>query len=236
MKLNFSLSILMLFALSVTNCQSTNTNSKTGGETIAKEVSVNTSGITSNTPEKYLPKKENLKRAYFASGCFWCVEAVYESVKGVEEVVSGYSGGHTKNPTYELSNTGRTGHAEAVEVFYDSTIIDFPTLVEVYFASQNVTQVNGQGPDNGSQYRSIIFYQNKKEKEIIEKKVNTLNQTLAPQKVAAEITPFEMFWVAEDYHQNYERLHPTQGYIQAVSIPRLKRFQEKMPEVVKEKH
>lgn len=239
MKLNFSLSILMLFALTITNCQSTNTNGKTGTETTAKESMteyVNTSGITSNTPKEYLPKKENLSRAYFASGCFWCVEAIYESVKGVEESVSGYSGGHTENPTYDLSNTGKTGHAEAVEIFYDASVVSFETLVEVYFASQNVTQVNGQGNDRGSQYRSIIFYQNDEEKAIIDKKIAALNKKLAPEKVAAEVMKFQMFWVAEDYHQNFEKLHPTQGYIQAVSIPRLKRFQEKMPEVLKDEH
>ena len=177
---------------------------------------------------------EGLEKAYFASGCFWCVEAVYESVKGVEESISGYSGGHTKNPTYESSNTGRTGHAEAVEIYYDPAVVSFATLVDVYFGSQNVTQVNGQGPDRGSQYRSIIFYQNEEEKAIIDKKVAALNTELAPQKVAAEIMPFEKFWRGEDYHQNYERLHPTQGYIVGVSIPRLKRFQKKFPHLLKE--
>ncbi len=180
--------------------------------------------------------KEGLEKAYFASGCFWCVEAVYESVKGVHESISGYSGGHTKNPTYESSNTGRTGHAEAVEIHYDPKVVDFATLVEVYFGSQNVTQVNGQGPDNGSQYRSIIFYKNEEEKQIIEDKIAVLNKSLAPQKVAAEVQAFEKFWVGEDYHQNYERLHPNQGYIKGVSIPRLKRFQAKFPHLIKEGH
>jgi len=180
--------------------------------------------------------KEGLKKAYFASGCFWCVEAVYESVKGVQESISGYSGGHTKNPTYESSNTGQTGHAEAVEIYYDPAIVDFATLVDVYFGSQNVTQVNGQGPDKGSQYRSIIFYQNEAEKAIIDKKVAALNAELAPEKVAAEIMPFEKFWVGEDYHQNYERLHPNQGYIRAISVPRLKKFQKKFPHLIKEAH
>lgn len=231
MKLNWSLSILFVFLVIASSCQSTN-NGNTTAEN--KKEYVNTSGITSNTPEKYLPKKEGLSRAYFASGCFWCVEAVYESVKGVEEVVSGYSGGHTENPTYESSNTGTTGHAEAVEVFYDASVVNFATLVDVYFGSQNITQVNGQGPDNGSQYRSIVFYQNDEEKAIIEEKVATLNKELAPEKVAAEITEFQMFWIAEDYHQDYEKLHPNQGYIRAVSIPRLKRFQKKFPELIKE--
>ena len=222
-----------MFSVIVSSCQSTN-NGNTSTET-EKEY-VNTSGITSNTPEKYIPKKEGLSRAYFASGCFWCVEAIYESVKGVEESVSGYSGGHTENPTYESSNTGKTGHAEAVEIFYDASVVSFETLVEVYFGSQNITQVNGQGNDRGSQYRSIVFYQNDEEKAIIDKKIAALNKALAPEKVAAEVKEFQMFWVAEDYHQNYEKLHPNHGYIKAVSVPRLKRFQAKFPELIKDEH
>lgn len=171
-------------------------------------------------------------KAYFASGCFWCVEAVYESVKGVEEVHNGYAGGHTQNPTYEKSNTGQTGHAEAVEVIYDPNIVSFETLVDVYFASQNPTQVNGQGPDRGSQYRSIIFYQNQEQKEIIESKKKALAKKLN-NKIAAEVYPFLKFWIAEDYHQDYEKLHPENPYIQNVSIPRLNKFKSKMPEVLK---
>lgn len=172
--------------------------------------------------------KDGKAKAYFASGCFWCVEAVYESIKGVEEVINGYSGGYTKNPTYETSNTGRTGHAEAVEVIYDPNIVNFSTLVDAYFLSQNPTQVNGQGPDRGSQYRSIIFYQNATEKQIILDKKNAVSQQIGA-KVAAEVYPFQKFWVAEAYHQNYERLHPNNPYIRGVSIPRLKRFKAKFP-------
>ena len=180
------------------------------------------------------PSLEGKAKAYFASGCFWCVEAVYESVRGVDESISGYSGGHTKNPTYESSNTGRTGHAEAVEIHYDPDVVSFATLVDVYFGSQNVTQVNGQGPDRGPQYRSIIFYQNAEEKKIIDDKIAALNKELAPDKVAAEVMQFEKFWIGEDYHQDFEKLHPNQSYIRAVSIPRLKRFQEKFPELLKD--
>ncbi len=179
-----------------------------------------------------VPIKDGKARAYFASGCFWCVEAVYENVEGVEESISGYSGGYTKNPTYEASNTGRTGHAEAVEIIYDANMVSFATLVDVYFASQNPTQVNGQGPDRGSQYRSIIFYQNDEQKKIIEEKKAALAKKLNT-KIAAEVYPFQKFWIAEDYHQNYERLHPNQRYILGVSVPRLKLFQAKMPEVLK---
>lgn len=186
------------------------------------------------TPTKKTQKTTNKKmsKAYFASGCFWCVEAIYERVNGVSEVINGYSGGHTKNPTYASSNTGRTGHAEAVEVIYDPEVVSFKTLVDVYFASQNPTQVNGQGPDHGSQYRSIIFYQNDNQKQIIDTKKAMLAKKLG-QKIAAEVYPFEKFWIGEDYHQDYERLHPNHSYIKNISVPRLRRFQAKMPEVLK---
>lgn len=183
-----------------------------------------------------VPEENGLKKAYFASGCFWCVEAIYESVYGVEEAISGYSGGHSKNPTYESTNTGTTGHAEAVEVIYNPKKVSFSTLVDVYFASQNITQVNGQGPDNGSQYRSIIFYQNDEEKKIIDSKIMSINDTLKNQKVAAQVFPFEIFWIAEDYHQNFEHNNPTHPYIQNVSMPRLNRFKEKLPEILKQNH
>ncbi len=188
-----------------------------------------------NSDPVEVPLENGIARAYFASGCFWCVEAVYESVKGVEEVINGYSGGHTKNPTYDASNTGRTGHAETVEVIYNPNIVDFGTLVDIYFGSQNPSQINGQGPDRGSQYRSILFYQNDEQKQIILMKKETLTKKLNV-KIAAEVYPFQKFWVAEDYHQNYEKLHPENRYIQGVSIPRLKKFQAKFPDLLKDNH
>jgi len=180
-----------------------------------------------------VPLENGLAKAYFASGCFWCVEAIYESVEGVKEAISGYSGGFTKNPTYEASNTGKTGHAEAVEVIYDPKVVSFATLVDVYFGSQDPTQVNGQGPDRGSQYRSIIFYQTEAQKQIILTKKAALAKELGAE-VAAEVYPFQKFWVAEDYHQNYEKLHPNQPYVRKVSIPRLNRFKSKYPQLLKE--
>lgn len=183
-----------------------------------------------------VPIKNGKAKAYFASGCFWCVEAIYESVKGVEESISGYSGGYTKNPTYEASNTGRTGHAEAVEIIYDPNVVSFETLVDVYFASQNVTQVNGQGNDRGSQYRSILFYQNEAQKQIILEKKAALAKKINA-TIAAEVYPFQKFWVAEDYHQDYEKRNPNHPYIQNVSIPRLNRFKANFPkEFLKESH
>ena len=173
-----------------------------------------------------------LEKAHFASGCFWCVEAIFESVKGVKEVYNGYAGGHTDNPTYAASNTGRTGHAEAVQIWYDPEVITFKELVDVYFGSQNIDQVNGQGPDNGTQYRSIAFYNNDDEKKIIATKITDLkNQGF---QVASEVKAFEHFWMGEAYHQDYEKLHPNQSYIRSVSIPRLNKFKEKFPELLKE--
>ena len=150
-------------------------------------------------------------------------------------MTSGYSGGHTDNPTYESSNTGDTGHAEAVEVVYDPSVVSFAKLIDVYFGSQDITQVNGQGPDHGSQYRSIVFYQNEEQKKVIDGKISELNKGLRGDKeVAAEVLPFQKFWEAEGYHQDYERNHPDHPYIRSVSIPRLKRFAEKFPELLKQ--
>lgn len=220
MKLNYLLPIFILSLLF--SCQNQAQDNK-------KQLEVQ------NAEPIEVPLENGLARAYFASGCFWCVEAVYEGVKGVEEVINGYSGGHTQNPTYEASNTGRTGHAESVEVIYDPKVVSFETLIDVYFGSQNPTQINGQGPDRGSQYRSIIFYQNDAQKQIIIKKKEALSKELN-EKIAAEVYPFQKFWIAEDYHQNYEKLHPENPYVQNVSIPRLRKFQSKFPELLKEDH
>lgn len=182
------------------------------------------------------PAEVNLEngkaKAYFASGCFWCVEAIYESVKGVDEAISGYSGGHTNNPTYQSTNTGTTGHAEAVEVIYNPIVVSFETLIDVYFNSQDPTQINGQGPDYGSQYRSIIFYQNDEEKQIAIKKKNEWSKKLNT-KIAAEILQFEKFWEAEAYHQNFEKLNPNNAYIKNVSQRRLENFKRTCPLLIK---
>jgi peptide-methionine (S)-S-oxide reductase len=175
------------------------------------------------------------QKAYFASGCFWCVEAIFESVKGVEEAVSGYAGGHTDDPTYESIGTGRTGHAESVEVYYDPEIVSYETLVKVFFSSHDPTTVNGQAPDYGTQYRSMILYQNESEKVIIEQMKTTLSASgnyNAP--LATEIVPLEKFYPAEDYHQDYERKHPENPYVRSVSIPRLNKFKEALPNLLKE--
>jgi peptide-methionine (S)-S-oxide reductase len=212
------LTLLISLNLSLVSCQTKKPNAKQDAIINAKAIEV--------------PLQNDLAKAYFASGCFWCVEAVYESVNGVTEVINGYAGGYTENPTYQLSNTGRTGHAEAVEVLYDPTIVSFSTLLDVYFGSQDVTQIDGQGPDNGSQYRSIIFYQNQDQKDEIINKIKQLTKELNV-NIAAEVYPFLKFWKGEDYHQNYERLHPNNSYIRNISIPRLRKFQRKFKHLLK---
>ena len=218
MKLIFALSLIFSFT---TGCKDN------PGGTVTK------SAIANAEPVEVAPQ-DGLERAYFASGCFWCVEAVFESVKGVKEAISGYSGGHTKNPTYEESNTGRTGHAEAVEVIYDPEVVDFETLTDVYFGSMDPTQKNGQGPDIGSQYRSIIFYQNETQKKIIQEKIKEIGKDYE-KPIAVEVLPFQKFWKAEAYHQNYEKNNPNDPYIRNVSVPRINKFRRKFPQLLKEK-
>lgn len=173
--------------------------------------------------------------AYFASGCFWCVEAIFESVKGVAEVVSGYAGGTETNPTYEDVSYGRTGHAEAVEVYYDPEVISYFQLVQVFFGSHDPTSLNRQGPDRGPQYRSIAFFKNKSEQQTIRAYMDALEESgVYDTPIVTEITPFTKFYPAEDYHQDYEKNNPDNPYVQNISIPRLNRFKANFSEFLKE--
>ena len=181
--------------------------------------------------------QEGLKKAYFASGCFWCVEAIYESVRGVSEVYSGYTGGFTKNPNYNQIGTGRTGHAEAVEVLYDPKVVSYSTLVQVFFGSHDPTTPNRQGPDYGSQYRSIAFYNSDQEREIIQNYIALLQEKeIFSKEIVTEIKPLDKFYYAEEYHQDYEKNNPNNPYVKQVSIPRLRKFQNLYPELLKEEH
>ncbi len=176
----------------------------------------------------------NMSQATFAAGCFWCEEAIFESVKGVKEAVSGYAGGTKPNPSYYDLGSGPTCHAEMVNVYYDSSKIDYPTLLKIYFASQDPTQVNGQGPDQGEQYRSIVFYRNDAEKRMAKKYIDQLNASgkyKAP--IAVQLVAFTKFWEAEGYHQNYVKRHPTSPYVLGESIPRIRRFQKQFPDLIK---
>ena len=178
---------------------------------------------------------QEYETAYFAAGCFWCVEAIFESVKGVEEAVSGYSGGQDDNPTYEKVSYGRTTHAEAVEVYYDPEVVSFVQLVQVFFGSHDPTTLNRQGPDRGPQYRSIAFYKNKQEEQIIRAYIEALEQNdVFEDPVVTQVVPFEKFYKAEEYHQDFERRNPNNSYVRNVSVPRLNRFKQNFPEFLKE--
>lgn len=177
-------------------------------------------------------------QATFAAGCFWHEETLFESIKGVVKAVSGYAGGAKSNPTYEDVETGATGHAETVNVYYDSTKISYETLLKVYFESmEDPTQVNGQGPDEGTQYRSIVFYRNTKEKSMAEQYISTLNKSgKYHHPIAAQVVPFTVFWPAEDYHQQYINTHTDEPYVSNVSIRDIARFQAMHPELIKPGH
>jgi peptide-methionine (S)-S-oxide reductase len=163
--------------------------------------------------------------AIFAEGCFWCSEHVFEDVVGVEEVISGYSGGFTKNPSYQQVGSNSTGHAESVLVYYNPKVVSFKELVNVFFSSQDPTTPNQQGPDIGSSYRSIAFYSNETEKTIIVNKINALNRSKVFTKtIVTEVLPTAPFYAAEGYHQDYVKLHPDNSYVRNVSIPRYNLF------------
>ena len=188
--------------------------------------------ITSEQKTPVFVNSEKEHKAYFASGCFWCVEAIYESIIGVNKVVSGYSGGNIAYPTYEIVNTKITGHAETIEISYDAKKSNFSNLLDIYFSSQDIEQINGQGPDNGPQYRSIIFYQTEAQKDLISEKIENLekNKNL---KVAAEVSAFQKFWIAENYHQDFKKKNPNHPYILRVSNLRFNKFKFNYKELTK---
>jgi peptide-methionine (S)-S-oxide reductase len=177
-------------------------------------------------------------QATFAAGCFWHEETLFESIKGVIDGVSGYSGGTAKNPSYEEVETGTTGHAETVNIYYDSSKITYPTLLKIYFESQeDPTQVNGQGPDEGTQYRSIVFYRNVTEKAMAEQYIAQLNKSgKYSRPVAAQVVPYTIFWKAEAYHQHYINHNTDNPYVMHVSIRDIARFQAAHPDMIKPGH
>jgi len=177
---------------------------------------------------------QNRQEAYFASGCFWCVESIYESLTGVNKVESGYSGGYTKNPTYYTVLTGKTGHAESIKIYYDAEKISFEELVKVFFGSHDPTTLNRQGPDRGTHYRSIAFYNNDNEKRIINEEIDRLLKNKTYPKIVTEVKRFEKFYIAEDYHQDYKKKNPNNAYIWNVSVPRINKFKSKFSDLLKE--
>jgi peptide-methionine (S)-S-oxide reductase len=188
-----------------------------------------------NLPQTKINNKAEVDTATFAAGCFWATEAAFEQIEGVKEAVSGYSGGKLKNPSYDKVGMGNTGHAESVEVIYYPEIISYGQLLDIFFTAHDPTQKNGQGPDIGSQYRSVIFYRNEQEKQLALSGIKELNASGKLSKpVVTEVKPFERFYRAENYHQNYVKNHPDESYIQHVSVPKINKVKEHFPELLKD--
>lgn len=170
-----------------------------------------------------------MKRLVVGGGCFWCVEAVFNRVKGVKSAVSGYAGGARKNPTYENVCSGATGHAEIVDITYDENFISMSELLEIFFAVHNPTTLNAQGADKGTQYRSVVYYSNNEEKEIIEQAIQKAQEEYAD-PIVTEVSLLPEVYPAEGYHQNYYNINPNQGYCQVVIAPKLQKFMMRFPE------
>lgn len=173
-------------------------------------------------------RAKNLASAYFAGGCFWCLDPIFYHIKGVEQVKVGYAGGATADPTYEAVSGGRTGHAETVKIDYDPSVIAYADLLHIFFTIHNPTTMNRQGADVGTQYRSIVFYRDASEKKVIEviiAETNTAKIYDAP--IVTQVVPLENFYSVEEYHQKYFEKNPEAAYCQLVVAPKVAKFRQK---------
>lgn len=201
-----------------------------GGRALAKEKTAK------KAPRERKPPAEasgETEEATFGSGCFWCAEAVFQQLKGVVSVASGYSGGQVPNPSYEQVSTGLTGHAEVVEIVFDPKVISYEELLEVFWKTHDPTTLNAQGPDHGTQYRSVVFYHSEQQKEQAEKLKQELDKSKKfRRKIVTEITQFSGFYPAEDYHQNYFNNNSQAPYCQSIIRPKVakvkKEFKDKL--------
>lgn len=180
--------------------------------------------------------KSGLRQATFGEGCFWCVEAVFQRLEGVEKVVSGYSGGTVDRPTYEQVCTGTTGHAEICEITYDPRKVSYDELLEVFWKTHDPTTKNRQGEDVGTQYRSVIFYHDEEQKRLAESYRTKLDaEHIWDRPIVTEIVPFKKFWPAEDYHQDYFNKNPEKGYCRLVINPKVEKFKRIFKDRLKQK-
>ena len=171
-------------------------------------------------------KPENLSVATFAGGCFWCVEAGFEKLPGVHEVISGFSGGHVANPSYEDVSSGTTGHIESVQVYFDPKVISYKQILEIFFTIHDPTSLNRQGADVGTQYRSSIFYNSPQQKETAQKLIEELaKEEIWSTPIVTEVVPLKIFYNAETYHKDYYKKHPKEAYCQAVITPKIAKLQ-----------
>jgi peptide-methionine (S)-S-oxide reductase len=206
------------------------------GENPNKTMSLTHSTNNSSTsPAGNMTGSGNLDTATFGTGCFWCTEAIFQQLKGVKKVTSGYSGGHVKNPTYKEVCEGTTGHAECIEVVYDPGEISFDELLAVFWESHDPTTLNRQGNDVGTQYRSVVFYHNEEHKKLAQKYKEELNHSGAfDGPIVTEITPASDFYVAENYHQNYYNDNGTQPYCYFVIKPKVEKFRKVFKDKLKQ--
>lgn len=173
-------------------------------------------------------ENKNLETATLAAGCFWCVEAVFDDLKGVEDVVSGYSGGHTENPTYREVCSETTGHAEVIQIKFDPQVISYKEILQVFFSVHDPTTLNRQGNDVGSSYRSAIFYHDEEQKRIAEEVIREVTEEgVYDDPIVTEVKAFDKFYPAEDYHQEYFANNPNQPYCAAVVAPKVAKFRQK---------
>jgi peptide-methionine (S)-S-oxide reductase len=170
--------------------------------------------------------------ATFGGGCFWCTEAVFERVRGVSKVVSGYTGGHVENPTYEEVCEKTTGHAEVVQVTFDPAVVSYRQLLEIHFATHDPTTLNRQGADAGPQYRSAVFTHSDEQKRVATELIAELNQSVFGGAIVTEVTPAGVFYPAEDYHQGFYRNNPMQGYCMAVVSPKVAKFRKRFADLL----
>src|SRR5690625_410156 len=178
---------------------------------------------------------EELQEATFGAGCFWCVEAIFEEVEGIQSVVAGYAGGHKENPNYEQVTTGTTGHAEVTRIVFDPSVVSYEELLEVFWHTHNPTTKNQQGADVGPQYRSVIFYHNTDQKKIAKNSlVDTDRSDLWKDPIVTEIEPITNYTKAENYHQNYYANNPNAGYCSVVIAPKLKKFRSEFSHMLKD--
>ena len=182
-----------------------------------------------------MSSRQGTETATLAGGCFWCLEAIFDSLQGVISVSSGFAGGTTVNPTYEEVCTGTTGHAEVVHITFDPGVISFQDLLEVFFNIHDPTTLNRQGPDVGTQYRSAIFYHNEEQRLIAESVIAELEASRAfDMPIVTEVVPFTVFYPAEDYHENYYSLNPNQPYCRTVIAPKVAKFRKRYQDRLKE--
>lgn len=202
-----------------------------GGKTVKTSLNSDENKTMSDTNKS----NSNIETAVLAGGCFWCIETIFQDLKGVEKVESGYSGGSVKNPTYKEVSEGTTGHAEVVQIKFDPLVISFEQLLTVFFHIHNPTTLNKQGADVGSQYRSAIFYSTDEQKTTAEKVIADITASkLWDDLIVTEVTKIDVFYKAEDYHQDYYNNNQTQGYCSYVIAPKVKKFYKEFPHLLKE--